>query len=108
MSETVNNLLVGKNVIEGEKVKVWKPKKKKEGKGISKQRPLRHRPNRRKNRQQRNTEADSKKRKKRRINQRKLWIKLQRNLLRKLHRLTLCCNFAIIKEWSRSLTKEEK
>ena len=29
LSETVNNLLVGKGVIEGEKVKVWKPKKKK-------------------------------------------------------------------------------
>lgn len=28
MSDTVNNLLVGKNVIEGEKVQVWKPKKK--------------------------------------------------------------------------------
>lgn len=28
MSETVNNLLVGKGVIEGEKVQVWKPKKK--------------------------------------------------------------------------------
>lgn len=28
MSETANNLLVGKGVIEGEKVKVWKPKKK--------------------------------------------------------------------------------
>ena len=31
MSETVNNLLVGKGVIEGEKVQVWKPKKKKAG-----------------------------------------------------------------------------
>jgi small subunit ribosomal protein S16 len=30
LSETANNLLVGKGVIEGEKVKVWKPKKKKE------------------------------------------------------------------------------
>lgn len=30
LSETVNNLLVGRRVIEGEKVKVWKPKKKKE------------------------------------------------------------------------------
>lgn len=29
MSATVNNLLVGKNVIEGKKVKAWKPKKKK-------------------------------------------------------------------------------
>lgn len=29
LSETANNLLVGKGVIEGEKVKVWKPKKKK-------------------------------------------------------------------------------
>ena len=28
LSETANNLLVGKGVIEGEKVKVWKPKKK--------------------------------------------------------------------------------
>ncbi len=28
MSETVNNLLVGHNVIEGNKVKAWKPKKK--------------------------------------------------------------------------------
>lgn len=28
MSPTVNNLLVGKGVIEGEKVRVWKPKKK--------------------------------------------------------------------------------
>jgi len=28
MSSTVNNLLVGRGVIEGEKVKVWKPKKK--------------------------------------------------------------------------------
>ncbi|MDO8492089.1 MAG: 30S ribosomal protein S16 [bacterium] len=28
MSETVNNLLVSRGVIEGEKVKVWKPKKK--------------------------------------------------------------------------------
>ncbi len=31
MSETVNNLLVGRGVIEGEKVTVWKPKKKKGG-----------------------------------------------------------------------------
>ncbi len=31
MSETVNNLLVGKGVIQGEKVTVWKPKKKKGG-----------------------------------------------------------------------------
>lgn len=31
MSETINNLLVGKGVIEGEKVQVWKPKKKKGG-----------------------------------------------------------------------------
>ena len=31
MSETVNNLLVGKGVIEGKKVQVWKPKKKKAG-----------------------------------------------------------------------------
>ncbi len=30
LSETANNLLVGKGVIEGEKVKAWKPKKKKE------------------------------------------------------------------------------
>lgn len=30
LSETTNNLLIGKGVIEGEKVKVWKPKKKKE------------------------------------------------------------------------------
>jgi small subunit ribosomal protein S16 len=30
LSETANNLLVGKGVIEGKKVKVWKPKKKKE------------------------------------------------------------------------------
>jgi len=29
LSETANNLLVGKGVIEGKKVKVWKPKKKK-------------------------------------------------------------------------------
>jgi small subunit ribosomal protein S16 len=29
LSETANNLLVGRGVIEGEKVKVWKPKKKK-------------------------------------------------------------------------------
>lgn len=28
MSETANNLLVGKGVIEGKKVQVWKPKKK--------------------------------------------------------------------------------
>lgn len=28
MSDTVNNLLVGKGVVEGEKVQVWKPKKK--------------------------------------------------------------------------------
>jgi small subunit ribosomal protein S16 len=28
LSETVNNLLVGKGIIEGTKVKVWKPKKK--------------------------------------------------------------------------------
>ncbi|MBI2063903.1 MAG: 30S ribosomal protein S16 [Candidatus Yanofskybacteria bacterium] len=28
MSETVNNLLVGRGVIEGEKVTVWKPKRK--------------------------------------------------------------------------------
>lgn len=32
LSETANNLLVGKGVIEGEKVKVWKPKKKKKEK----------------------------------------------------------------------------
>ena len=32
LSETANNLLVGKGVIEGEKVKVWKPKKKKKDK----------------------------------------------------------------------------
>ncbi len=32
MSKTINNLLVGKGVIEGEKVQVWKPKKKKGGK----------------------------------------------------------------------------
>ena len=31
MSETVNNLLVSKSVIEGDKVQVWKPKKKKGG-----------------------------------------------------------------------------
>ncbi|MBI2063230.1 MAG: 30S ribosomal protein S16 [Candidatus Yanofskybacteria bacterium] len=31
MSETVNNLLVGKGVIQGEKVTVWKPKNKKGG-----------------------------------------------------------------------------
>lgn len=31
MSETVNNLLVGKGIVEGEKVTVWKPKKKKGG-----------------------------------------------------------------------------
>ncbi len=30
LSETTNNLLVGKGVIEGEKVRAWKPKKKKE------------------------------------------------------------------------------
>jgi small subunit ribosomal protein S16 len=29
LSETINNLLVGKGIIEGEKVTVWKPKKKK-------------------------------------------------------------------------------
>ncbi len=29
LSETINNLLVGKGVIEGEKVTVWKPKKRK-------------------------------------------------------------------------------
>lgn len=29
ISETVNNLLVDRKIIEGEKVKVWKPKKKK-------------------------------------------------------------------------------
>jgi small subunit ribosomal protein S16 len=28
LSETANNLLVGKGIIEGEKVKVWRPKKK--------------------------------------------------------------------------------
>ena len=32
LSETANNLLVGKGVIEGEKVKAWKPKKKKKEK----------------------------------------------------------------------------
>lgn len=31
LSETANNLLVGKGVIEGEKVRVWKPKKKRGG-----------------------------------------------------------------------------
>jgi small subunit ribosomal protein S16 len=30
-SETANNLLIGKGIIEGTKVKVWRPKKKKEG-----------------------------------------------------------------------------
>lgn len=34
LSETANNLLVGKGMIEGEKVKVWKPKKKKEKEGV--------------------------------------------------------------------------
>lgn len=33
LSETANNLLVGKSVIEGEKVKAWKPKKKKKIEG---------------------------------------------------------------------------
>ncbi len=32
LSETANNLLVGRGVIEGEKVKAWKPKKKKKEK----------------------------------------------------------------------------
>ncbi len=31
MSETANNLLVGRKIIEGEKVTVWKPKAKKKG-----------------------------------------------------------------------------
>lgn len=31
LSETVNNLLINKGVIEGDKVQVWKPKKKKGG-----------------------------------------------------------------------------
>jgi small subunit ribosomal protein S16 len=32
LSETLNNLLVGRKLIEGEKVTVWKPKKKEAGK----------------------------------------------------------------------------
>ena len=32
LSETLNNLLVGRKLIEGEKVTVWKPKKKAAGK----------------------------------------------------------------------------
>lgn len=34
MSETVNNLLVSRGVIEGEKMLVWKPKKKRKGEAI--------------------------------------------------------------------------